>query len=88
MALERVFGEDDPEAQALLERLGSWRDLRDRIFKSMEKGAKGLPDIADDMHEMAVQSYEFYRKVTARYSAVALEISAPPLPHRARLKGR
>jgi hypothetical protein len=87
LALERAFGEDDPEAQALLERLGSWRDLRDRIFKSIEKGAKGLPDIADDMHEMAMQNHEFHRKVTARYSAVVLEISAPPPPHRARLKG-
>ena len=87
LALERAFGGDDPEAQALLERLGSWRDLRDRIFKSIEKGAKGLPDIADDMHEMAMQNHEFYRKVTARYSAVVLEISAPPPPHRARLKG-
>jgi hypothetical protein len=80
LSLQRAFGDDDSEANALLNRLKSWRDQRERIFKSMEKGAKGLPDIANDLYEMAMQTFDFYRKVAVAYSAIAQQTSPPSPP--------
>jgi hypothetical protein len=79
LSLQRAFGDDDSEVKALLNRLESWREQRQRIFKSMERGAKGLPDIANDLYEMAMQTHDFYRKVAVGYSAIA-QRTLPPSP--------
>jgi hypothetical protein len=68
------------EIDALLDRLQSWSLLRTEIFRAMEKGARGLPCIVRDMHELAMQNFKFYRKVAAGYAKCAEGISPPPAP--------
>jgi hypothetical protein len=78
--LERALDPSDPETPALLNRLKTWRELRERIFAAMAEGVTGLPSVARDLYTMAVQNYDVYRKVALNYARVAQELEYPQEP--------
>ena len=78
--LERALDPSDPETPALLIRLKTWRELRERIFAAMAEGVTGLPSVARDLYTMAIQNYDVYRKVALNYARVAQELEYPQEP--------
>jgi hypothetical protein len=78
--LEQALDPNDPETPALLKRLKTWRDLRERIFVAMAEGVQGLPSVARDLYTMAMQNYDVYRKVAVNYGRVAQELECPQEP--------
>ena len=79
--LEQALGDPkDPETSALIKRLKTWGDLRERIFSAMAEGITGLPSVARDLYMMAMQNYDVYRKVTQNYAQVAQELESPQEP--------
>lgn len=85
LALRRALANGSGEIDSLLERLQSWGSLRTEIFKATEKGSKGLPCIVRAMYALAMQNFDFYRKVAAGYAACASAVSPPPAPAAASL---
>jgi hypothetical protein len=78
--LEQALDPKDPETSALLKRLKTWGDLRQRIFSAMAEGIAGLPSVAHDLYTMAMQNYDVYRKVTQNYARAAQELESPQEP--------
>jgi hypothetical protein len=82
LAVRRAMADGSAEIDALLDRMQAWSQLRTEIFKATEKGARGLPCIVQNMYELAMQNFEFYRMVAAGYAKCAEGISPPPAPLR------
>ena len=78
--LEQALDPSDPETSALLKRLKTWGDIRERIFSAMAEGVTGLPSVAHDLYTMAMQNYDVYRKVTLNYARIAQELESPQEP--------
>jgi hypothetical protein len=80
LSVRLAFGEDDQEAQEMINSIMSWESLRQKIFASTEKRVVGLSGIARDLYQMSIQNYNFYRRVARSYSEMAQKLSLPRKP--------
>ena len=77
--VEKALGAK-PEVRQLVEQADSFEQLRRAIFEAMTHGVNGLPRIAQDLYNMAMQNYEFYNITASRYSEIAKNLPRPEPP--------
>lgn len=78
--LQRALDQNDEDAQMIIERLETGRELRDHIFRAMTEGINGLHSVARDLYSMAIQNHDIYRKIAAGYARIAQELEPPTAP--------
>lgn len=80
LVLKRALSSDNQTTQELIERLKTWRELREHIFQANPHDPQALHSIACDLYKMAMQNYDLYCKVASDYSSLAQELAVPIEP--------
>jgi hypothetical protein len=79
LIVQKALGKS-PAVRELLERSANFQQLQKNIFEAMDHGAEGLPRIAEDLYNMAMQNHAFYDVAAARFSELAKNLPHPDAP--------